>query len=179
MCSMGSMWAQQSYSAVLHLHLWWYYWWYFFIYLEKWLTIEVNRFTSIHLKIHSNHKIVWKFSPERRRYSLQCPSHYFWRHYPLSLFCLACEVFCSRFFENWSSSDKESRLNIRDHVSFCCLFLTAQNSSKGDIVTQSVWPKKPTYLHNYLPTLKTSPQGKRNQHHFFSLFLTSLNFITW
>ena len=25
MCSMGSMWAQQSYSAVLHLHLWWYY----------------------------------------------------------------------------------------------------------------------------------------------------------
>ena len=26
MCSMGSMWAQQSYSAVLHLHLWWYYW---------------------------------------------------------------------------------------------------------------------------------------------------------
>ena len=26
MCSLGSMWAQQSYSAVLHLHLWWYYW---------------------------------------------------------------------------------------------------------------------------------------------------------
>ena len=25
MCSLGSMWAQQSYSAVLHLHLWWYY----------------------------------------------------------------------------------------------------------------------------------------------------------
>ena len=25
MCYMGSMWAQQSYSAVLHLHLWWYY----------------------------------------------------------------------------------------------------------------------------------------------------------
>ena len=24
-CSMGSMWAQQSYSAMLHLHLWWYY----------------------------------------------------------------------------------------------------------------------------------------------------------
>ena len=25
LCSLGSMWAQQSYSAVLHLHLWWYY----------------------------------------------------------------------------------------------------------------------------------------------------------
>ena len=25
MCSMGSMWVQQSYSAVLHFHLWWYY----------------------------------------------------------------------------------------------------------------------------------------------------------
>ena len=25
MCFMGSMWALQSYSAVLHLHMWWYY----------------------------------------------------------------------------------------------------------------------------------------------------------
>ena len=35
MCSMGSMWAQQSYSAVLHLHLWWYY------FYQGWFVIVV------------------------------------------------------------------------------------------------------------------------------------------
>ena len=32
MCSLGSMWAQQSYSAVLHLHLWWYFIYIFYIF---------------------------------------------------------------------------------------------------------------------------------------------------
>ena len=73
----------------------------------------------------------WKLSPERKRFwsryqglgsllleSLHSPPHHFWSHFPLSLFCSASEDLCCwASFDSGSSSDKDSQLNIRDHVS--------------------------------------------------------------
>ena len=78
MCFMGSMWAQQSFIAVLHIHLWWYY------RDLSWLCVWKSRIS--YLEIGDEGRSSWMWERMTWHFFVDFPHISFW--YSRSRFCL-------------------------------------------------------------------------------------------